>query len=233
VTRLAAGRETHLTPDEIAEEALRQFDRGTAAPSIRSLAKALRVTPAAIYHHFPSQAAVFEATVQLVWAEATAELLELEPMPLEAPPVDVLVASGIATRRAWLRHFRVAPYLAATPEANEFVSNALGLMVNVFQRLGLEGEEAGAAFHGTSSFVIGSTLFAATRLAANDQLSRRVPVGGEGERLDGEAGPAPADSSGDETRRALDTMMHVSVTDPARDEELFAQGLRRLIDSFL
>src|SRR6476619_471909 len=98
MARIAADRETHLTPAEIAQEALRQFDESGKEPSIRSLAAQLRVAPTAVYHHFPSQAAIYQAVVELVWAQATTHLLELVPRPLKADPVDVLVASGIATR---------------------------------------------------------------------------------------------------------------------------------------
>ena len=120
MARLAADRKTHLTPAEIAREALRQFDAGPREPSIRSLAAALHVTPTAIYHHFPSQAAIYQAAVELVWNESLPLLLEIEPRPLEADPADTLVAVGLATRRAWLAHYRVAHLMAATPQANEF-----------------------------------------------------------------------------------------------------------------
>src|SRR5436190_19053151 len=142
MTRLAADRDTHLTPAEIAQEALRQFDEREREPSIRSLAAELRVAPTAIYHHFHSQAAIYQAVVELVWAEATKELLRLVPKPLDAEPDDVLVAAGVAIRRVWLGHHRVARYMAATPEANEFVTSSLGLMAILFERLGLEGEDA-------------------------------------------------------------------------------------------
>ena len=114
MARLAADRDTHLTRAEIAQEALRQFDARGKEPSIRSLAAALRVAPTAIYYHFPSQAAIYQSVVELVWAQATASLLELVPRPLDADPVDVLVASGIATRRAWVEHFSVARFMAET-----------------------------------------------------------------------------------------------------------------------
>ena len=63
-------------------------------PSIRSLAAALRVAPTAIYYHFPSQAAIYQSVVELVWAQATRHLLELTPRPLEADPVDETLGDG-------------------------------------------------------------------------------------------------------------------------------------------
>ena len=66
MTRLAAGRTTHLEPEEIARETLRLFDEGSD-PSIRQLATALNVTPSAIYHHFDSRAEIVQAAVEMVW----------------------------------------------------------------------------------------------------------------------------------------------------------------------
>jgi AcrR family transcriptional regulator len=212
--RLAAERTTHLTPAEIAAEALRQFDAGPTEPSIRSLAAALRVAPAAIYHHFPSQAAIFQAAVEMVWNKAGAELQRLVPDPRGADPAEVLVVAGVATRRAWLAHHRLSPYMAATPEGNQFTTNALGLMARVFEGLGLTGEQAAASFHAYATFMIGAVLYAAANRTANEQLAsdRR-------------------DRLGKQARLSLANVMEVSIADPARDEELFVQGLRRLVES--
>lgn len=228
MVRIAAARETNLTPTEIAAEALRQFDQGDAEPSIRGLAAELRVAPTSIYYHFPSRAAIFQAAVELVWSEAVGELLKLHPDPFKADATEVLVASGLATRRAWLSHYRIARYMTATPEANDFITNALGLMASVFERLGLEGEQAAAAFHSYSSFMIGAVLFAAERKAANEQLAMQNEP--RPRFQSGRPVRAPG-RSGDGIRASLDTVMDVSVVDPTRDEQLFGQGLRRLIES--
>jgi len=231
MTRLAANRKTHLTPAEITAEALRQFDAGGDEPSIRSLAAALKVAPSAIYHHYASRADIVRAAVALVWDQATAELLDLVPMPFDAEPAEVLVASGVATRRAWIAHYQLAPYMAASPESNEFVTNALGLLANVFERLGLEGEQAAAALHTYSSFMIGAVLFAAARSAANEQLAATSANGGSSKEYVSTTGGGSAGRSSERTRRSIDEVMDVSNADPARDEELFAEGLRRLVAS--
>ena len=225
MTRLARDRDTHLTPEEIAAEALRQFDGDGGEPSIRSLAAALHVAPSAIYHHFPSREAIFQAAVELVWGEATVELLRLVPEPLTADPEKVLVATGIATRRAWLAHYYLAPYMAASPEPTEFMKNALALMANLFERLGLEGEEAVTAFHSYSAFMIGAVLFTATRAAANERLAR--------ERARSKSQPPRAGDglASDRSRLSVDTAMEAAM-DPLRDEMLFAEGLSRLVRSF-
>lgn len=223
MARLAAARDTQLTRTEIAAEALRQFDARTTEPSMRSLAVALQVAPAAIYHHFPSRAAIFQAAVELVWNEAVVETLRLVPAPLEADPVDVLVATGVATRRAWLAHHRVARFMAATPESTAFTRTALGLMANLFERLELDGEQAAAAFHGYSSFMIGAVLFAADRKTANEELAAGLgaaPANG--------APPAPPRAA-ETTREVIDRTVDLSTIDPAADEQLFEAGLRTLV----
>ena len=85
----------------------------------------------------------------------------------------------------------------------------------------LSGEEAAHAFHSYGSFAIGSTLVLAARL----NLGTPTAVS---------AAPAPTVGEGprEATRRALEAMMDVSCADPERDEQLFLDGLRRLIASF-
>ena len=232
MTRLAEERDTHLTQAEIAAETLRQFDEPGSEPSIRSLAAALKVKPAAIYYHFPSRAAVIEAAIALVWEEVNEEGYEMIPDPLSAEPADVLVAAAIATRRAWLRHFRLAPYMAATPESTDFISNALAVLANVFERLGYPGEEAAGRFHTYASFTLGAVLFAAARLSANEQLERAQGNDGKVDRFRSERDPEAAGQASEATRISLDAVMDISAIDPERDEQLFADGLRRLIASF-
>lgn len=226
MTRLPKDRETHLSAEEIATEALRQFDANKTEPSIRSLADALHVAPSAIYHHYPSRAAIVQAAVERVWWEATAKLLEQIPDPFEADPVEVLVETGLASRRAWLAHYRLAPYLAASPEVNEFTRDALGLMSGIFEKLGLEGEDAAGAFHVYAAFMIGAVLFTASRRAANEQLAEAGEV-----RFKVEHTAGAKKRSSDQTREAIDETMALAVEDPVADEQLFARGLRTLVAS--
>jgi len=216
MARIAKGRDRVLTREEIAAETLREFDESADAPSIRALASALGVAPSAIYHHYESQAAIVQAATELVWEEATRDFLAVVPDPYNADPVEVLVTAGIATRRAFGRHYRIAPFLAASPETTEFMAELLGMLSGVFERLGLRDEDAGVAFHTYASFTIGSVLFAATRRVANEKL--------------GIAGKRAQKTTG---RPSFDDAIDIPATDPARDEELFAAGLRRLLQSFL
>jgi AcrR family transcriptional regulator len=215
MARIAKGRDRVLTREEIAAETLRQFDTGVEPPSIRALAAALGVAPSAIYHHFESQAAIVQAATELVWEEATRDFLSVFPDPYNEDPPEVLVAAGITTRRAFGRHYRIAPFIAASAETTGFMTEVLGVLAVVFERLGLEGEDASVSFHTYASFTIGAVLFAATRRVANEKLG--IP----GKRRQQRS-----------ARRPLDDAIDIPATDPARDEELFAAGLRRLIQSF-
>lgn len=227
--RLAADRSTHLTPEEIAAEALRQFDEGPAEPTIRSLAAALRVAPAAIYHHYPSQAAIYQKACEMVWNEASMETLRIEPHPFSADPVEVLVAIGLGTRRAWMRHHRLSPHMTGNPEATEFTRNALGLLASVFDGMGLTPQQAGAAFHAYATFMIGAVLFAAGNRTVNERVAGEGGLGRAPFRAEPTARARTHSSA--PTRAELDHMMELAILDPQRDEELYVAGLRRLVES--
>ena len=105
------------------------------------------------------------------------------------------------------------------------VSLALSVLGVVFERLGLERDEAAVSFYAYSSFVIGTVLFSATRRIANEQL------GINGKRARGRSGRGRR--TGDDARVALEDAVDLPARDPALDEELFAAGVRRLVQSFV
>ena len=229
MTRLAKGRDTHLSRPEIAAEALRQFDRGQD-PSIRSIAGALGVNPSAIYHHYASRTELVQGAADLVCQEIPRDTFAAVGDGFEGDPVEILVASGLATRRAFARHHLIAPYMAGTPQPDAIRGATLTLVADLLERLGLRGEEAVAAFHAYASYVIGAALFVAVRRSADQGLARFERPGQE--RVRTRPGPRAPRAPGAATRAALDTVMDLSTLDPDRDEALFAQGLRRLIASF-
>ena len=229
MTRLAAGRTTHLEPEEIARETLRLFDEGSD-PSIRQLATALNVTPSAIYHHFDSRAEIVQAAVELVWTEILAETTVAVGNPFEADPLEVLLTVGLNARRAFLRHFRITPYMAAIPRSGELSAGGMALFANVFERLGVSGPEAGDAFHYYASYCFGNALYAASRLGANQVLGPEHPGHEQLEEFRRNAGIEG--TSSEETRAALDAVLDLSEMDPERDEELFVMGMRQILEGF-
>ena len=92
MTRMAAGRTSHLTADEIAREARRQFDDAGGEPSIRSLAEALSVTPRAIYHYYANRNDIVEAVMALVWSDVFAEMAQDldDPIHDRGDPVELI-----------------------------------------------------------------------------------------------------------------------------------------------
>ncbi|MGA7398297.1 MAG: TetR/AcrR family transcriptional regulator [Solirubrobacterales bacterium] len=230
MTRLAEGRSTHLDRSEIAQETLRLFDEG-GDPSIRQLAKVLGVTPSAIYHHFDSRAQIVQEATAIVFAEILANVYEQVGDPFEADPVEFLMATAFETRRAFCKHFRIAPYMAASPESDELSAGTLSIMANAFERLGLFGESAAEAFYSYSTYTFGNSLFAANRLAANAALEISDIEPGRIEKVRSETVPESMSRSRPETREAIDRITDLSVLDPVRDEMLFTSGLRRLLES--
>ncbi len=224
-------REAEPTAEAIVAAAVAQFDAGPTPPSTESIAAALGVEPAAVARHFASRTELIQACVESVWNESVTELLALVPDPLDADPEMVLVAIGVATRRAWQRHFRLAPYLAASPSENDFLERSVVLMTNLFGRLVEDPEGAAAAFHAYSAFMIGAVLFAASRRLADEQLGLQPGAGVIGSAADDGAPPTAGD--GDPIRAALDRMVALGNDDPAGDEELFVRGLRRLVASLV
>lgn len=227
LTRLAAGRSTHLGPDEIAAETLRLFDQGDD-PSIRQLASVLKVTPSAIYHHFTSRSAIVQAAVELVWNEVLARTAEEIGNPFESDPVEVLTTIGLYARRAFLQHHRITPYLTMIPRSDDLSAGAIVLFANAFERLGVSGAEAGDAFHFYASYCFGSALYGANRLNAIQELGSEHPSHDVLEEFRQKAGIQ--NTSNPETRAALDAILDLSEVDPDRDERLFAAGLRQILE---
>jgi AcrR family transcriptional regulator len=221
--RIAKGRDRVMTREDIAAETLRQFDGGTSAPSVRSVAAALGVTPSAIYYHFDSRAAFVQAAVEMVWDEALRDFFAVIPDPLAADPTEVLVTAGVVTRRTFDRHHRIAPFLAARPERSDLLVAVLDVLAGVFERLGVRAEDTATSFYAYASFTLGWVVFSASRRVANEQLGIEGNGNAESEP------PRPADQPS-ATRDAIDGV--VGAVSAERSEELFAAALRRLILSF-
>jgi len=236
MTRLAKGRTTHLSAEEIATEMLRQFDESGGAPTIRGLAAALSCTPKAIYHYYATRAELEQAAVDLVWDKAIAAVVEeLSVRPeLADDPVEVLIFAAVATRRAFASHWRISFHLGAPPEANDRMSGGLAILGSLFEQMGLEEEEIiSLAWYSYIMFTLGSILLAASRRATESETGKGASFSTAGKLVD-EAGQLLPDAPTvrDETVRAIDRTIETTRADPAVDEALFTASLRTLLRSF-
>ena len=89
MTEVKSRRETYseATRAALLEEATALFaERGYSGTSLEDVASASRVTRGAVYHHFASKQALFEAVLELQEARVTAEVLAAaqSPDPWEA-----------------------------------------------------------------------------------------------------------------------------------------------------
>lgn len=232
MTRLADGRSTHLTADEIAREVLRQYDKGPGEPSIRSIAAELKVTPNAIYHYFPSRHDLTRAAINLVWEEVIVELFErlADPIGDQGDPLEFFVICAVTTRRTFGLHPTVATHLSMVPTSDTRLAGAMAIIGSAFEQLGVSGEEAGLAFYSYLTYLVGSILIEASR-----EIEARF-IAEHGTRHDrfSSAADRPPDAPAiaDETARALDDVLGLQAEDRGADESLFVAGLRRLLSSF-
>jgi len=234
MTRLAAGRTTHLTEREIADEVLRQFDASTdgTEPSIRAIAAGLRVTPKAVYHYFDTRSELVQAAVALVWEEVVRAILGeiADPVASVGDPERFFVVAATSTRSAFADHYQIARHIADAPDGSTRLSGALAIISTAFEQLGLGGDDAGRAFHAYSTFLLGAVLLDATRRINADERAAR------GERLEPvpslrDVLPADAPAASDETLDALDDVVSGNRARKARDQ-LFEESLRLLLASF-
>lgn len=229
MTRLAKGRTTHLSAEEIATEMLRQFDESGGAPTIRGLAAALSCTPKAIYHYYATRAELEQAAVDLVWDKALAAVVEeltIRPK-LADDPVELLIFSAVAARRAFASHWRISFHLGAPPEANDRMSGGLAILGSLFDQMGLDDDEIiSRAWYSYIMFSLGSILLDASRRATESEGGKAAPFSTAGKPI-GDAPPVR-----EETVRAIDRTIESSRSDPAADEALFIASLRTLLQSF-
>ncbi|MGZ3461272.1 MAG: TetR/AcrR family transcriptional regulator [Archangium sp.] len=96
----------------ILDAALDLFSEGGfAGTSMRQIARAVGVRESALYHHFPSKAAIFEAMLQ--------EMGPGKAERLEALDLDAVVAGGLEHFLGFLAHGMVEEW--ATPREQKFV----------------------------------------------------------------------------------------------------------------
>jgi AcrR family transcriptional regulator len=232
VARLAAGRTTQLSGQEIAAELLRLFDEAGGEPSIRALATSLGVSPRAIYHYYETREQLVMAALDLVWDEVIADILSTiaDPVHDVGDPLDFFVLAGVATRRAFRRHRRLAMHIGMPSGPSERLSGGLAIIGSAFEQLGLTGERAGLALFTYTTFLLGSVILDANRWSAQTDAERAAA------RDDAEAHalvPDDAPAVSEVTFRAIDQVLAGGERDPEEDEAMFAAGLRALLQGFL
>lgn len=230
MARMAVGRTSHLTKEEVAQATLELFDEGQF--SMRTLGARLSVSPAALYNYFENQSALVQAAVSLVWEEAIAAILAqiADPLGEAADPVEFLVVGAICARRAFSRHYRIAPNMALPPvESDSRLSGALSIFGNLLESAGLQGEEVGEAFYAYMTYTLGAILYRAHRRLTSEQLGIAPDVTSFSSAA---ARPEDAPAASSATLEGLDRAIATTAGDEEAEERLFALGLRRLLAGF-
>lgn len=228
--RMAAGRTTHLTREEIAKATLDLFDDGEF--SMRALGVRLSVSAAALYNHFENQGEIIREAVTLVWEEALAGFVAeiADPFGGGADPVRFLIVAALCSRRAFNRHYQIAPNLALPPsESDSRLSGALAIFGSLLESAGLEGQDVGDAFYAYMTYTLGAILFHAHRQLA---LERFEIVPGLASFSSAAARPPDAPIASAETLEGVDRAIAATDSDDEIDERLFESGLRRLLEGF-
>jgi TetR/AcrR family tetracycline transcriptional repressor len=147
--RRAAGAENALTREKIIAAALALLDeRGLAAFSVRDLAKAMGVYPAAIYWHVPTRNQLLAALVAHV-------LHDLAPPPCEDWR-DWLRALFRRYRAAIRQHPNIAPLIGAQMLSNASLDfGMVEALLGVLARAGFAGQRLVDAFSVVTAAQVG------------------------------------------------------------------------------
>jgi AcrR family transcriptional regulator len=229
---MAVGRTTHLTKEEVAREALALFDVADVGFSMRALATRLHVSPGALYNYFDSQGELVQATVSLVWEESIADFLSLVADPVGDPgdPVEFLIGAAVCARRAFGRHYRIAPNLALPPpQGDSRLAGSLAIFGSLLESAGLQGEDVGEAFYAYSTYTLGAILYRSHRRLATERLGVDPDVH---DFSSAAARPEDAPAAAPETLEGVDRAIALTDSDEEAEERMFTLGLRRLLEGF-
>jgi AcrR family transcriptional regulator len=230
MARMAAGRTTHLTKEEVARETLALFDAGEF--SMRALGARLSVSPAAIYNHFENQRSVVQAAVSLVWEEALVAFFAQIADPIGQPgdPVEFLTVAATCARRAFSRHYRIATNLALPPpDTDSRLSGALATFGSLLESAGLEGDDVGDAFYAYTTYTLGAILYRTNRRLTSERLGIDPDVASFSSAS---ARPEDAPAASPATLEGIDRTIALIEADEESEERLFSLGLRRLLEGF-
>lgn len=148
-----AQQRPRLSREEVVRAALAIVDReGFDGFSMRKLGAELGVDPMAVYHYFPSKAAVLDGIVDAVQAEIT-------PLPHDDAPWDVRLRETIrAWRRALRAHPHALPVLSTHPVFSEPGLRQWEEAAEILHSVGFSPAAALQAIHCISGYVVGVTL---------------------------------------------------------------------------
>jgi AcrR family transcriptional regulator len=167
MARLAVGRTTALTADEIIDVALRQADDfGLDALTMGNIAGELNVSQMALYRHFASKSDLLQATLDRVWVEA----LEIGYLPPE--PIEVLVTFALSLWRAFARHPQMGALIGATPEPGPSMDNVAVAAETVLQQVGFAPGRLAEAYLPVTTYVIGAIAVLGSRAEARGVMGR-------------------------------------------------------------
>lgn len=165
--RMAAGRDSHATAEEIARTALGLVDQeGLDQLTMRRLADELGLSPRAIYHHHAGKGALLDAMTELIWDEAGAQLLADGP----PDPTDWIVHACVVLRRSFLAHPDVALYMTTFPRPGDRLMASVTGMAAAVDFAGFPDRYR--AFHLLTAFTVGSVALQASRRLSARTLPR-------------------------------------------------------------
>ena len=175
---------------------------------------------------------MIQAAVSLVWEESIVDFLSVVPDPVTEPgdPVDFLIQAAVCARRAFGRHYGIAPNLALPPpQGDSRLAGSLAIFGSLLESAGLEGEQVGQAFFAYTTYTLGSILYRSHRRLGAERLGIEPDVASFSSV---EARPDDAPAASPETSEGVDRVIALTDSDDRAEEELFAVGLRRLLDGF-
>jgi len=215
MARLAAGRTTALTADEIVDVALRQVDDfGLDSLTMGNIAAELNVSQMALYRHFDSKGHLLRAMLDRVWNEGMA----IGSLPED--PIEIMVAGAMSLWQAFARHPQIGVLLGATPEMGQQAENiAIGVEV-VMRHAGFDPEHLGEAYLPISTYMLGAIALLGSRVAAKGPMA---PVTTAEARRGFEASPSEMGSQ----------ILRCMVPTMAEAEASYERGLRALVSGLL
>lgn len=165
--RIAAGRKTPLTREEIVDAALAISDEeGLDALTTSRLAKAVGVSQMALYRHFASKDEILQAALDRVWDDA----LTLDEIPSD--PVEIVVQASLSVWRAFLAHPSVASLVGAVPDPTPELEERTNNIALLLQMVGIPEDQIATAYTTLATYTLGAVLLIGSRFESMLTLGR-------------------------------------------------------------